>query len=415
MTIRADDPTHPDDVLDQARRVDLTDPKLYAGERPERIWRTLRGAGVPIWSSGLRDHWAITRYKQIRDVLKYGDALSSQMGNHLGEKATDVMASAAAGGMSMLVSDDPAHAEMRRALGAAFTPKLIRRLTGSTQELARRLVTEAVAEPSVDFVDKVAAPLPAVVICDLLGVPESDRVEVVRLTQAAFSGSGYDTSFDQLAAHTQLFAYCDELIASKRRNPGDDVATVLANAQMYGKPMRREIAVMNCHDLIAGGNETARHTSSAAAVTMVTEPAFWKELRDGRADPDIATEELLRREIPVNHLLRVLLDDVRVAGVTMKRGEFVTLWVRSANLDEEVFDSPEELRADRRPNAHLTFGLGAHYCIAAFLARIEVGAILRALVDIVGDAEPRGEPTRLESNFFRGYRSVPIALTRRRH
>jgi cytochrome P450 len=408
MTSRVGDPTNPDDVLEAARHVDLTDPKLYATDRPERIWRTLRRAGAPVWSRGMRDHWAVTRHGQIREVLRHAHLLSSRKGNHLGEKTTDIKAGPAAGGMSLLVSDGAAHTEMRKVLGAAFTPNLMRRLTGSTRELARRLVSDAAAEPSVDFVQAVAAPLPAVVICDLLGVPESDRTHVVQLTQVAFGGSGYATSGAQMAAHTELFAYCDELISAKRRRPGDDVATVLA-----GAGMSRSAAVMNCHDLIAGGNETARHSSSAAALTMVTEPAFWRELRDRRADLDVATEEVLRHETPVNHMMRVLLDDLHLAGVTMRRDEFVTFWVRSANRDEEVFDRPDEMRATRWPNPHLSFGHGSHYCIAAFLARIEVGAVVRALVELVDDAELSGEPTRLESNFFRGYQSVPIALTRR--
>jgi cytochrome P450 len=414
MSIDIDEPSHADDVLEEARKVDLTDPKLYAGERPERIWRTLRRAGVPIWSRGMRDHWAVTRHDQIREVLRHSDLLSSEKGNHLGEKATDIAASAAAGGMSLLVSDGPTHAEMRRVLGAAFTPRLMRRLTDSTRELARRLVSRAVAEPCVDFVEAVAAPLPAVVICDLLGVPESDRPHVVRLTQTAFGGSGDRTSGAQMAAHTGLFSYCDELIAAKRRTPGEDVATVLAGARVHGQPMSRAMAVMNCHDLIAGGNETARHSSSAAALTMVTAAGFWAQLRDGRADPDVATEEVLRHETPVNHMMRVLVGDLHIDGVTMRAGEFVTLWVRSANRDEDVFDDPDRMVPTRWPNPHLGFGHGPHYCIAALLARIEVGAIVRALAEVVATVELGGAPVRLESNFFRGYQSVPLALGRRR-
>jgi cytochrome P450 len=301
---------------------------------------------------------------------------------------------------------------MRKVLGAAFTPRLMRRLTDSTRQLARRLVARAAAEPGVDFVQAVAAPLPAVVVCDLLGVPESDRGHVVGLTQVAFGGSGYETSAAQMAAHSELFAYCDELIAAKRRSPGDDVATVLAGARVDGRPMSRAMAVMNCHDLIAGGNETARHSSSAAALTMVTEPEFWAQVRGGDADPDVATEEILRRETPVNHMMRVLVGDLCVNGVTMRAGDYVTLWVRSANRDEDVFDDPDALRAARWPNPHLGFGHGPHYCIAALLARIEVGAVVRALAELVGAAEQTGEAPRLESNFFRGYKSVPLALSR---
>ncbi|WP_326664959.1 cytochrome P450 [Streptomyces sp. NBC_00385] len=401
------------DLLDRALQVDLTDEKLYASELPEQVWRTLRAAGKPVRSHGLRDHWAVTRYRHIEEVYRQGGRFSSEMGMHLGEKKSDTLAGPAAGGMSLLVTDAPAHGEMRRALGAAFTPGLMRKLTESTLDIARALVSKAIDESPVDFVDAVAAPLPAIVICDLLGVPESDRDHVLRLTRSAFSGSGYATSNSQLAAHAELFGYTDRLIREKRRNPGEDVATVLANATMYGKPMQREIAVMNCHDLIAGGNETTRHTSGAAALSMVTHREAWQGLREGRTDVAGATEELLRFEAPVSHVMRVLLEDTEIGGVTMRRGDYVTLWLRSANRDEDVFDRPEELRFDRNGSRHLAFGHGAHYCIAAALARIEVGAIVQALAEQVADAELAGVPRRLESNFFRGYRTVPLVLTRR--
>jgi cytochrome P450 len=401
------------DTFEVAAKVNLTDEKLYSTELPERIWRTLRKARKPVRSHGLRTHWAVTGYHQIQEIYRNSGRFSSEKGMHLGEKATDSVASAGVGGMSLLVTDDPAHAEMRKALGAAFTPKALHRLKDSTQEIARKLVRAAAEQPAVDFVASVAAPLPAIVICELLGVPEDDRDRVVGLTQTAFGGSGYATGAAQLAAHAELFSYCDKLITRKRREPGDDVATVLANATMYGEPMKREIAVMNCHDLIAGGNETARHTSSAAALTMVDHRDEWARLRAGEADLDTATEEIFRFEAPVNHVMRVLLEDVEVGGVAMRRGEFVTMWLRSANRDDEVFDRPDDLVFDRRPNKHLTFGLGSHYCIAAFLARIEVGAIVRALAEIVAGAELAGKPDRLESNFFRGYRTLPLSLSRR--
>lgn len=398
---------------EQAAGVDLSDARLYATELPERIWRTLRRTGRPIRSHGVREHWAVTRHQHITEVYRTGERFSSELGMHLGEKATDDLAGPAAGGMSLLVTDAPAHTEMRKALGAAFTPKRMRQLADSTDAVARELIGRAATGKPVDFVSAVAAPLPAIVVCELLGVPERDRDRVVALTQAAFSGSGYATSASQVAAHAELFGYCDGLLTSKRKEPGDDVTTVLAHATMYGKPMRRDVAVMNCHDLIAGGNETARHTSSAAALTMTTHRGAWAPLRAGQGDLDRATEEVLRFEAPVNHVMRVLREDVELGGVVMRRGEFVTLWLRSANRDEEVYDCGDELRLDRTPNKHLSFGLGIHYCIAAVLARIEVRAVIRALVELVADIEPVGPPQRLESNFFRGYRTLPLVLVPR--
>lgn len=412
---RMDQASHPDAILDEVRKVDLADPQLYAGERPEAIWRTMRATGVPLYMTGVRDHWAVTRYQQVREVLRHSHLLSSEKGQRLGEKASDSRAGEAAGGTSMLVTDDPAHAEMRRALETAFSPRQMRRLTGSTQALARRLVSEAAAQPTVDFVEAVATPLLTAVACDLLGVPESDRTLVAGLTNTAFSGSGYASAAAaaQVAAHVQLLEYCSELIARKRRSPDDDVATLLAQAQMYGRPLSRKIAVMNCHDFLLGGNASARFILTSTPMTLVNHRLFWTELRTGGVDFGDATEELLRFESPVNHVLRTLVDDLEIGGVRMRRGELVTLWLRSANRDAEVFDDPDTMLPIRRRYAHLSFGHGPHYCIAAYLARIEIGALVRALAELVADAELSGTPQRMESSFLRGYRSVPITLRRR--
>ncbi|MFC0527574.1 cytochrome P450 [Phytohabitans kaempferiae] len=409
---RPDGTVHADDVLAEVLKVDLADPRLYATDRPERIWRTMRGAGLPLRMPGPREHWAVTRYRQVRDVLGQSHLLSSERGMRLGEKASDGQAGEAAGGMSMLVTDDPAHGEMRKALESAFTPRQMRRLAGGTEALARRLVVEAAAQPSVDFVASVATPLLTTVACDLLGVPESDRPHVASLTSTAFSGSGHATASAtaQIGAHTQLLEYCAELIASKRRAPGDDVASLLAQARMNGRPMPTHIAVMNCHDFILGGNASARFILTSIPVTLVRHRPFWTELRTGRADFDVATEELLRFEAPVNHLMRTLTGDVEVEGVRMRAGELVTLWLRSANRDADIFDDPDTMRATGRRHAHLTFGHGPHYCIAAYLARLEIRSLIRALAEEVADAELSAPPRRMESNFLRGYRAVPVAL-----
>lgn len=402
--------THPDDDLDHVLAVDLADPMLYATERPEQIWRTMRRAGVPLRLAGFRSHWAVTRYGQIKEVLRHSSLLSSEKGMRLGEKATDGAAGATAGGMSMLVTDDPAHAHMRRILEPMFSPQAVRRLADRTGALARRLVSEAVAQPSVDFVESVAAPLLTTVACDLVGVPGPDRAHVAQLCQTAFSGSGYATATAQITAHVELLEYCANLIAGKRRTPGDDAATALAHARIDGPQLRRAAAIMNCHDLILGGNASARYVLTSLPVTMLTQRPFWNQLRAGTADFAAAAQELLRYETPVNHIMRVLLDDLEIEGVRMRRGEFVTLWLRSANRDEDVFDGGDEMRLGVPRRAHLSFGAGLHYCIAANLARMEIESLLRALTGLVSAAELTSAPVRMESSFLRGYRSVPIAL-----
>jgi cytochrome P450 len=402
-----------DDDLGRVLTVDLAAPALYATERPERIWRTMRQAGVPLRSGGWRSHWAVTRYQQIREVLRHSELLSSEQGMRLGEKATDGVAGVAAGGLSMLVTDDPAHADMRRILEPLFTPKAVRRLAERTGALARQLVAEAVSEPSVDFVPALAAPLLTTVACDLVGVPGPDRARVAELCQAAFSGSGYATATTQITAHVELLEYCFHLIAAKRREPGDDAASALAHAQVNGAPLRREAAVMNCHDLILGGNASARYVLTSLPMTMFSQPGYWRQLRAGGADFTAAAQELLRYEAPVSHIMRMLLDDLEIEGVRMRGGEFVTLWLRSANRDEDVFDGGDEMRLGVPRRAHLTFGSGPHHCIAASLARMEIESLLHALAELTAGAELAAAPVRMESAFLRGYRSVPITLHQR--
>ncbi len=402
----------PDDDLAAVLAMDLADPRLYAGDRPERIWATMRGAGRPLLMGGLREHWAVTRYEQVRQAFRQGAHLSSEKGIRLGEKPTDAAAGAAAGGMSMLVADDPGHARMRRAVEPAFSPGALRRLAGSTRALARQLVADAAAQPAVDLVGAVVAPLLTTVASDLVGVPAGDRERVAELSETAFSGSGHTTAAAQITAHVQLLGYCGELLAAKHRTPGDDVGTLLARALADGV-LSRESAIMNCHDFVVGGNASARYALTAIPPTLLTQRPFWARLRAGDADLGAAAEELLRGESPVNHVMRVALDDLELGGEVIRRGELVTLWLRSANRDPDVFDAPDELRPDRRGPAHLAFGRGPHHCIAAVLGRLEVSALLGALAELVADAEPAGEPRRMESSFLRGYRSVPMTLRRR--
>lgn len=386
--------------------VDLANPRLYAGEQPEQIWQALRRAGRPVRAE--EGYWVLTRYTHVESVYRRPAAFSSEKGMQLGvDRSSAAMAAEAAAGKMLIVSDDPAHTEIRKAIGAAFTPKMVRRLADSTLAIARDLVTAAATGEPVDFVAEVSAKLPATVICDLLGVPPTDRAWITGVTQTAFGDPGEN---EQVAAHAELFDYCDYLVTSKRRTPGDDAATALATATLDGQPMSQEVAVLNCHGLISGGNETTRHAGSSAALSMVTWPGQWDLLRAGAVSVEDAAEEILRFSSPANHVMRVAVSDHEVGGETIRAGEFVTLWLGSANRDEEVFREPDALRFGRHPNRHLTFGLGGHFCLGAFLARMELQSLISALAEF--SVTLSGEPQRLVSNFLRGYTRLPVTLTR---
>lgn len=396
------------------RGIDLADPTLYRDERPEQIWRELRSLGHPIRSGDARDYWIFTRYAHVQAVLRDTASFCSEKGMLLGADAESAARAAkAAAGKMMIVSDGTTHRALRRALGAAFTPNRVARLTDGILAITRELITEVIDAGTVDFMATVAARLPAIVISNLLGVPDSDRDYVVKLTRTAF-GDIADEGLTPAEANAALFYYCDDLIARKRKTSADDVVTVLANTQLDGKPLSDEVCVLNAHGLISGGNETTRHASAVAAMFLYTQPDQWQRLRDGEVGLNTAVEEVLRISSPANHMMRCAVVDVPVAGVTVRAGEFVTVWLGSANRDEDVFEAPERVDFGREPNPHVTFGGGSHACLGAWLARLEVRCLMQAIQEQVADASPAGPPVRQESNTIRGYVSVPMSL-RGRH
>jgi len=390
---------------------DLADAENYRDDLPEQIWHALRRLGKPVRAEGQRDYWVVTKYDQVAAILHDSTRFTSEKGMQLGvdESSAHRAANAAAGKM-LIVADDPAHKTIRRTISGAFTPKMVGRLADGTLDAARDLVREAAHGGECEFVGDVATQLPLHVICGLIGVPQADRPYLGRLTSAAFESSVGVLAATQVEANAELFAYCDDLIDAKRRFPADDIGTVLANARIGGEPIGKEVAILNLHGLISGGNETTRHASSVTAISLCRSSEQWHLLREGKATIESATEELLRFASPANHVMRCAISDVEIGGSVIGQNDFVTLWLGSANRDDEVFDNPDRLNFAREPNRHLAFGQGIHSCLGAHLARLELGCLVRAFLELVSGAEQAGEPLRLRSNVMRGYTKVPIRL-----
>jgi cytochrome P450 len=179
-----------------------------------------------------------------------------------------------------------------------------------------------------------------------------------------------------------------------------------------GRPLTDEEVLLNCYNLVIGGDETARLAMSGGLLALIQNPAQLARLR---AEPDLiepAVEEILRWTTPASHIGRTVTADTEVAGVPMAAGDVVTLWLKSANRDETVFDRPEVFDIGRSPNKHATFGHGQHFCLGAHLSRVEIRALLRTLIDEVTDIRQTGEPAYQESNFLTGVNSLPVAFTR---
>jgi cytochrome P450 len=260
--------------------------------------------------------------------------------------------------------------------------------------------------------------LPSVIFCHFMDVAPEEHHTLVELTSTAFGASLGESdcpvsTVDSTRANARIFLHYSKLLAQRRATPGDDVVSILAASTVDGAPLTDTEIIMNCNVLLLGAHETTRLSSAGALLALMAHPDEWRRLRDGDIDLDTAVEEVLRYTSPAMHRLRVAREDTVIGGQVIRAGERVAIWNPSANRDEAVFDEPDTLRLDRRPNRHLALGLGSHFCIGAGLARVELRAFLRVLVDKVADAQLT-EPVRwTRSNFAWGLERMPVALRAR--
>ena len=265
-----------------------------------------------------------------------------------------------------------------------------------------------------DFARRVAERMPIGTIADLMDLPETDRPMLLRCNKLALSSdTGTTTPLESIAARNEILLYFADLVAARRRNPGDDVVSALAWATINGEPLREDEVVYNCYSLIIGGDESSRVAATGAVLALHQHPDQWRALLDGSVPVEAATEEALRWTTPAMHFGRRAAVDQILAGVRIHAGDIVTLWNTSADFDEAEFAEPERFRLGRTPNRHLALGHGPHFCLGAFLGRAELSALLSCLRDTVATIDVTGDPRRIYSNFLFGYSSLPAVFRTR--
>lgn len=385
----------------------MIDLDLFEHGDPDARWVALR-ADDPVHDAG--EFWELTRYDDVVAVYRDPATFSSERGMVLGLDGTDPAA-----GRMLVVTDPPRHPKLRKVISGVFTPRTMRRLEDGVRSTVARLLGHAGEE--CEFVDSVAARLPVAMICDLLGVPAADQDWMYHLTSTAFGGgdpaSAADVSIeDRAQAYGDIFLYYQELAAERRRAPGDDLVSTLVHGEVDGRPLDVEEVLLNCTNLIIGGNETTRHAASGGVLAFAERPRLWQRLREDVSAVPSAVEEILRWTTPGMHVLRTCTRDVEIRGRRIAAGEQVVAWNASANRDEEVFEAPQEFRPDRTPNRHIAFGQGGHHCLGAALARIELTVLFEELAKQVDGIEVTGEVRRVRSCVLRGLRRLPVRLRR---
>ncbi|NEA98682.1 cytochrome P450 [Streptomyces sp. SID13726] len=391
--------------------LDLADPRLHAEGDLSAVWRRLREEEPVHWNpatDGRPGFWVVTRHADVTAVYRDNARFTSEGGNVL---ETLLAGGDSAAGRMLAITDGPKHTGLRRLLMSAFTPRALQPVVASVRRTVDRLLREAIEKGSCDFAADVAAGIPLGAICDLLGVPESDRAYVLSLTSSALGSHDADgTAADTWIAKSEILLYFANLARDRRDSGHADVIALLAGSKVNGFPLDDDEIMLNCYSLILGGDETARLSMVGAALALAEHPEQWQALRRGDAGVDTAVEEMLRWTTPALHSGRTATAATEIAGRAVGEGDIVTVWNASANYDEQVFEHPDLLLLDRTPNKHCTFAYGPHFCLGAYLARAEIGAVLEGLRDQVADLEQTGPAKPVYSNFLNGLSSLPLTL-----
>jgi cytochrome P450 family 142 subfamily A polypeptide 1 len=287
----------------------------------------------------------------------------------------------------MIDMDAPAHLKRRKLVSRAFTP---RRVAARAPHLARicdELIDAVCERGECDFVRDIAAPLPLIVIGDMLGVEPGDRPDLLRWSHDMLGSLTGDPA--RVAAAVAAFAdytrYAQRAIAERRTRPGDDLISVLVHAEVDGDRLDDQEVIYESLLILLGGDETTRHVTSAGMEQLLLRPAQHRELRADPASIPPAVEEMLRWVTPIKNMARTVTRDADFGGQRLRGGDRVVLLYESGNFDEAHFDRPERFDVHRSPNDHLAFGAGAHFCLGASLARLELRLIFERLLERLPD------------------------------
>ena len=367
---------------------------------------------------GFDPFWSLTRHADIKAVEANNRLFINDPRPILGPRLFDAVVQQMFGRRhlvrSLVQMDDPEHARYRALTQQWFRGENLHRLAGRIEQLAAQYV-DRLGElgGECDFFKDVAVWYPLRVIMSILGVPETDEPLMVKLTQELFGSSDPDTarSFETTALPevvADFEAYFSALSRERRAHPTDDVASIIANAQIDGECIP-ELESNGYYIIIAtAGHDTTSSATSGGLLAFIENP---DEQARFRAQPDAhmttALNEIIRWVSPVRQFTRTATEDCTVGGVDIAQGESCVLWYPSANRDEAAFDEPLEFRIDR-PMNHLAFGFGVHVCLGQHLARMEMGAFYKELFRRVDRIELNGEPKYSQSAFVGGLKSLPI-------
>jgi cytochrome P450 len=411
--------------------VDLSDREFW-GEPPavryaafdklrrERPFAFFAEPEVPLFPVGA-GYYAVTRHADIEAISSQPKLFCSGQGS---VTIPDMPPEINEFFGSMICMDDPRHAKIRRIVAKTFTPRMLERLVDSVQEIADDVATTArqkaaAGDGTIDVVADFAAPIPLQVICDMMGIPEQDRAEVLHASNVILAGGDPELFPDledwvrqQLEAGAWLSELMTRLAAERVAAPRDDLTTALVNSEVDGEKLTHQEIASFFILLCVAGNETTRTAISQGVLALHEHPEQRARWMADLSLTSTAVEEIVRWVTPVIWMRRTATQDTEVNGHPVKAGDKLLLFYAAANRDPAVFGDPEMFDLGRNPNPHVGFGAhGPHFCLGAHLARREIGVAFNTLFDKLPDLEVCGEPERLRNSFVNGLKRLPARLT----
>lgn len=395
---------------------DFTDPDIYAHRVPVEELAEVRRTEPVFWVEqpdgvgGFNDggYWLVTRHEDVRDVSMRSDVFSTWQNTAIPRFQDDIPREAIELQRFVLLNKDaPEHTKLRKLVSRGFTPRAINGLKDELTDRAEKIVKAAAAEGSGDFVTQISAELPLQAIAELIGVPQEDRGKLFDWSNQMTSYDDPDSDIDPAAASMEILGYAYQLAEARKENPGDDIVTTLIEADVDGEALTAEEFGFFVIVLAVAGNETTRNATTHGMKAFMDNPEQWELFKKER--PATTADEIIRWATPVAAFQRTALEDTAIGGVQIKKGQRVVMNYVSANFDEEVFEEPHTFDILRNPNPHLSFGgTGAHYCLGANLARMEIDLIFNAIADFVPDLVEVASPRRLRSGWLNGLKEYQV-------
>ena len=413
--------------------INLGSPRLFERAEAHEAFRILRREAPVHWNPGTEEangFWSLTKYDDILFVSRNPELFSSSKRiagsglRHPERFPQDPNRSP--GGASIITMDPPRHVKMRRLVNKGFTPRAVNAMEPQIRQITNEILDGIAHKSSCDFVLEVSSQLPLAVICGMMGLAREHWPLMFELTNSVLGsgdpeyqaavpeeerGSAEAARRTSMAGAMRMFGFFRELLEARRRQPEDDLVSILLESEVEGEKLTEAEILEFCFLLILAGNETTRNGISGGLQVLCEWPAERARLQADMTLIDSAVEEILRWTSPLHHMAREATRDVEIRGQTIRAGEKVLMWYPSANRDEDVFEDPYRFNITREPNEHLAFGIGEHFCLGAGFARKEMRVMFEELFRRFPDIQMEGAPERLRSNFINGIKHLPVTFT----